>query len=54
MSRATLKPVISKLRETIIKSIAGKMEKFGFDINGNIIINKPLVDDKIELTVFDK
>ncbi len=42
MSRATLKPVISKLRDTIIKSIAGKMEKFGFDINGNVIINKPL------------
>lgn len=42
MSRATLKPVISKLREVIIKSIAGKMEKFGFDISGNITYNKPL------------
>lgn len=42
MSRATLKPVISKLREIIIKDIAGKMEKFGFDGNGNITVNKPL------------
>lgn len=42
MSRATLKPVISKLREIIIKDIAGKMEKFGFDISGNIKVNKPL------------
>ena len=42
MSRATLKPVISKLREIIIKDIAGKMEKFGLDGNGNITVNKPL------------
>ncbi|MBW9152349.1 Eco57I restriction-modification methylase domain-containing protein [Clostridium estertheticum] len=42
MSRVTLKPVISKLREIIIKNIAGKMEKFGFDISGKIIVNKPL------------
>lgn len=42
MSRTTLKPIISNLREEIIKSIAGKMEKFGFDNNGNIISNKPL------------
>lgn len=42
MSRTTLKPIISKLREIIIKDIAGKMEKFGFDINGNVIVNKPI------------
>ncbi len=42
MSRATLKPVVSKLREIIIKDIAGKMEKFGFDISGNITADKPL------------
>lgn len=42
MSRMTLKPVISKLREIIIKDIAGKMEKFGFDVSGNIKENKPL------------
>ena len=42
MSKATLKPVISKLREIIIKDIAGKMEKYGFDDAGQIVINKPL------------
>ncbi|MEN3005941.1 Eco57I restriction-modification methylase domain-containing protein [Dehalobacterium formicoaceticum] len=42
MSRATLKPVISKLREIIIKDIAGKMEKYGFDDCGRIAANKPL------------
>lgn len=42
MSKATLKPVISKLREIIIKDIAGKMEKYGFDDAGLIVINKPL------------
>ncbi|WPC40063.1 Eco57I restriction-modification methylase domain-containing protein [Clostridium sp. JS66] len=42
MSRATLKPIVSKLREIIIKDIAGKMEKFGFSISGNITADKPL------------
>jgi hypothetical protein len=42
VSRATLKPVISKLREIIIKDIAGKMEKYGFDDCGRIAANKPL------------
>ncbi len=42
MSKATLKPVISKLREIIIKDIAGKMEKYGFDDTGRLITNKPL------------
>ena len=42
MSKVTLKPVISKLREIIIKDIAGKMEKYGFDDAGRIVINKPL------------
>ena len=42
MSRATLKPIISKLREIIIKDIAGKMEKYGFDDSGRNIANKPL------------
>lgn len=42
MSKATLKPIISKLREIIIKDIAGKMEKYGFDDAGRIITNKPL------------
>ena len=27
MSRATLKPIVSKLREAIIKGVAGKLEK---------------------------
>lgn len=42
MSKATLKPIISRLREIIIKDIAGKMEKYGFDNTGCIIANKPL------------
>lgn len=42
MSKATLKPVISKLREIIIKDISGKMEKYGFDDAGRLINNKPL------------
>lgn len=44
MSRATLKPIISKLREIIIKDIAGKMEKYGFNDIGIILVNKPLSD----------
>ena len=42
MSRVTLKPAISKLREIIIKNIAGKMEKYGFDDTGRVVSNKPL------------
>jgi hypothetical protein len=42
MSRATLKPIVSNLRESIIKGIAGKLEKFGFDENGVLVIDKPL------------
>ena len=36
MSRATLKPIVSELRESIIKGIAGKLEKYGFDEKGMI------------------
>lgn len=42
MSRATLKPIVSKLRESIIKGIVGKLEKYGFGDNGELIIEKPL------------
>lgn len=42
MSRATLKPIVSKLREAIIKGIAGKMEKYGFNENGILVTEKPL------------
>lgn len=42
MSRATLKPIMSKLREAIIKGVAGKMEKYGFDENGLLAVEKPL------------
>ena len=42
MSRATLKPIVSKLREAIIKGIAGKLEKYGFDESGVLVIKKPL------------
>lgn len=42
MSRATIKPIISKLREIIVKDIAGKMEKYGFDDSGCVIASKPL------------
>ena len=42
MSRATLKPIVSELRESIIKGIAGKFEKYGFDENGINVIDKPL------------
>ena len=44
MSKATLKPIVSKLREAIVKGVAGKLEKYGFDENGNIYIEKPLSD----------
>lgn len=42
MSRATLKPIVSKLREAIIKGVAGKLEKYGFDENGKLVVEKPL------------
>ncbi|MDD3138018.1 MAG: N-6 DNA methylase [Lachnospiraceae bacterium] len=42
MSRATLKPIVSKLRESIIKGISGKLEKYGFDENGVLAKEKPL------------
>lgn len=42
MSRTTLKPIVSKLREAIIKGISGKFEKYGFDENGDLKIEKPL------------
>lgn len=42
MSRTTLKPIVSKLRESIIKGIAGKLEKYGFDNEGNLKVEKPL------------
>ena len=42
MSRTTLKPIISKIREIIIKDISGKMEKYGFNDSGIIVANKPL------------
>lgn len=42
MSRASLKPIVSKLREAIIKGVAGKLEKYGFDEKGALAIEKPL------------
>lgn len=42
MSRATLKPIVSQLREAIIKGIAGKLEKYGFDEQGRLVVEKPL------------
>ncbi len=42
MSRTTLKPIVSNLREEIVKGISGKFEKYGFDKEGKIIIDKPL------------
>lgn len=42
MSRATLKPIVLKIREAIIKGVAGKLEKYGFDENGTLAIVKPL------------
>lgn len=42
MSRTTLKPIVSKLREAIIKGVAGKLEKYGFDENGKLVVEKPL------------
>ena len=42
MSKANLKPIVSKLRESIIKGIAGKLEKYGFDNEGKLSVQKPL------------
>ena len=42
MSRITLKPIVSNLREEIVKGISGKFEKYGFDKEGKSIIDKPL------------
>lgn len=42
MSRTTLKPIVSKLREAIIKGVSGKLEKYGFDEEGCLKIEKPL------------
>ena len=53
MSRAALKPIVSKLRESIIKGIAGKLEKYGFSENGDLMIEKPLseYDEQIRTSV---
>ena len=53
MSRATLKPIVSKLRESIIKGIVGKLEKYGFSENGDLMIEKPLseYDEQIRTSV---
>lgn len=42
MSRTTLKPVVSELRKSIIKGLAGKLEKYGFDEKGALTTSKPL------------
>ena len=42
MSRVILKPIVSKLREDLIKGISGKLEKFGFNEEGVIEVEKPL------------
>lgn len=42
MSRATLKPIVSQLREAIIKGMVGKLEKYGFNDNGVLSVEKPL------------
>ena len=53
MSRATLKPIVSKLREAIIKGVVGKLEKYGFDEKGKLVIEKPLseYDEQIRTSV---
>lgn len=53
MSRATLKPIVSKLREAIIKGVVGKLEKYGFDEKGELVIEKPLseYDEQIRTSV---
>lgn len=42
MSRTTLKPIVSKLRKAIVKGVSGKLEKYGFDENGVLSVDKPL------------
>ena len=42
MSKANLKPIVTKLRSSIIKGISGKLEKYGFDDMGKLVIDKPL------------
>ena len=42
MSKANLKPIVTKLRASIIKGISGKLEKYGFDDMGKLVIDKPL------------
>ena len=42
MSKQKLKINVSKIREILIKSIAGKLEKYGFDYEGLCKIDKPL------------
>lgn len=42
MASSLLKPIVSQLREAIIKGVSGKLEKYGFDENGNIHVDKPL------------
>lgn len=53
MSRTSLKPSVSKLREAILKGIAGKLEKYGFDENGVVVTEKPLseYDEEIRKSV---
>lgn len=50
MASSLLKPIVSQLREAIIKGVSGKLEKYGFDENGNIHVDKPLseYDEKIK------
>ena len=50
MANSILKPIVSQLRESIIKGVSGKLEKYGFDENGIIHIDKPLseYDEKIK------
>ncbi|MCI8991138.1 MAG: N-6 DNA methylase [Eubacterium sp.] len=42
MSKVVLKPIVSKLREDLIKGISGKLEKYGFNEDGVIKVKKPL------------
>ena len=42
MANTSLKQIVSKLREAIIKGIASKFDKFGFDKRGAIVYEKPL------------
>ena len=42
MSKAILKPVVSKLRQLLLKGIAGRMEKLGYSEDGVLLAEKPL------------